>query len=420
MNHISGNRPSLSNLPSDCIGQVVNQLEAISTARKPLCRSLLRWSQTSKAMQAQLADWTHQHAKPADHVAEAFEKAFRSEAPVTRTLLTAKRFAMHLTADLMADAAFFKANDGSVLFSAPKLALILVALAHKKNKFPVGAVETFLQKLERQLVPKQGDKYVLTGAHINKLEEVTRSIFKVCGLSLKNSSHQDACADECINTLLMLPQSMKSIAMESAFKGIGIWDSEKFERLFVESMDRFVPSEWNDSFMGSPLGAATLNACDRALEAFGDRSEKLVVAYSKLMGGFIAGLPVGQRDFRTLCNRPPICNGLFVDESGGSHYDSEESNEGLLPVQREFKQMLDRIFWLLKIGRVNESCEQAFIRDFVDNGLLTMNEFVALMEQFSQDEHPVCSFKELAQLLDSQQNSSEKSGKRSQRKCVIL
>ncbi len=171
--------------------------------------------------------------------------------------------------------------------------------------------------------------------------------------------------------------------------------------------------------MGSALGAATLNGCDRALEAFGDRSEKFVVAYSKLMGGFIEGLPVGQRDFRTLCDRPPVCDGLFVDESGGSHFDSDESNESLLPVQREFKHMLDRIFWLLKVGRVGESCRQAFIRDFVGNGLLTINEFNVLMDHFSREDRHICSFKELARLLDSQENSSEKSGKRSKVKCVI-
>lgn len=419
MNVIAANRPSLLDLPSDCIGQVVQQLAAISTPRRPVFRSLLRWSQTSKAMQVQLADWTRQYAKPADHVAQAFEKAFRSEAPVYRTLLTAKRFAMHLTAELMADAAFFKTNDGSVLFSAPKLALILVALANKKNKFPKSAVGAFLEKLETQLVPKQGNKYDLTGGHINKLEELTHSIFKVCGLSQKNSAQDNAYSDQCIDVLLMLPQSMKSIAMESAFKGVGIWNNEKFERLFVDSMDQLVPSEWSDSFMGSALGAATLNACDRTLQVFGDRSEKFVVAYSKLMGDFIAGLPAGQRDFRTLCNRPPVCDGLFVDESGGAYCDSGESEEGLLPLQREFKQMLDRIIFLFKLGRQSESCRQAFIRDFVDTGLLTINEFGVLMDQFSRDERTLGSFEDLASLLDKQDDPSVKPEKRSQRKCVI-
>lgn len=419
MNVVSANRPSLLDLPSDCIGQVVNQLAAISTPRRPLFRSLLRWSQTNKAMQEQLADWTRQYAKPAGHVAHAFENAFRSEAPVARTLRTAKRFAMHLTADLMADAAFFKANDGSVLFSARKLALFLVALAHKQHKFPKGAVEVFLERLETKLVPKQGYKYALKGAHINKLEEVTRSIFNVSGLSQKNSPLQNAYAYECINALLMLPQSMKSVAMLSAFKVPGIWDNEKFERLFVDSMDQFVPSQWSNSFMASALGEATLNACESALHEFGDRSEQFIIAYSRLLGGFIAGLPAGQKDFRTLCNRPPVCEGLFVDESGRSYCDSEESNEGLLPVQRELKQMLDRIVLLLKAGRVSERCQQAFIRDFFDTGLLERDEFDALMSQFSHDESHVCSFREFANLLDNKENSREKSAKRSQRKCVI-
>lgn len=419
MNTVSANRSSLSDLPADCIGQVVNQLAAISTPRRPLFRSLLRWSQTNKAMQAQLADWTRQYAKPADHVAQAFEKAFRSEAPVTRTLLTAKRFAMHLTADLIADAAFFRTNDGSVLFSAPKLALILVALAQKRKKFPEGAVESFLEKLETQLVPKQGNNYALTVAHLNKLEEVTRSIFKVCGLSLKNSSKKNACADECVDTLLMLPQPLKSVAMESAFKVVGLWDNTKFERLFVESMDQFIPSEWSDSFMGSPLGAATLDACECALHEFGGRSEKFVVAYSKLLGGFVAGLPVGQRDFRTLCRLPLGTHVLFTDESGASDDRSDDSDFGLLPVQRELKQMPDWIFSLLKLGRLVESGRQAFIRDFVGNALLTMSEFDVLMNELSRDEGSICSFKELATALACKEHQGETSAKRSQRKCVI-
>lgn len=419
MNTVSVNRPSLLDLPADCIGQVVDQLATVSTSRKPLFRSLLRWSQTNKAMQAQLADWTRQYARPADHVARAFENAFRSEAPVVRTLRTAKRFAMHLTADLMADAALSKTADSSLHFNARKLALFLVALAHKKHRFPKGAVDAFIERLETQLVPKQGERYALTGAHINKLQEITRSIYNVCGLSLKNSTQQNAYAGECINALLMLPQSMKSVAFESAFKVIGIWNNEKFDRLFVGSMHQFLLPQWNDSFMGSPLGEATLNACQLALSEFGDRSEKFLVACSKLLGGFIAGLPEGQRDFRTLCSMPPVCEGLFADESGRSFYDSDDSDEGLLPVQREFNQLLDRIVLLFKVGRLSESCQQAFIRDFVAIGLLTINEFDVLMYQFSRDERHICSFKELARLLDSQENSSEKSGKRSQRRCVI-
>lgn len=420
MNVISGSRPNLSDLPSDCIGQVVNQLAALSTPRKPLFRSLLRWSQTNKAMQAQLADWTRQYARPADHVAQAFENAFQSEAPVTRTLRTAKRFAMHLTADLMVDASSFRATDyGLVLFSAHKLALFLVAIAREKQTFPQGVVKAFLEKLETSLVPKQGDKYVVTGANIRMLEDLTRSLFKVCGLSLRNSAVQNAYAGECITALLMLPQSMKSVAMESAFKMIGIWDNEKFDRLFVEAMDQFVPPKWDDSFMGSALGEATLNACDYALLEFGDRSEKFLTAYSNLLGGFIARLPAGQRDFRTLCSALPVCDGLFADESGGSFYDSDDSEEGLLPAQRKLLELLDRVTLLFKIGRLSESGRQAFIRDFVDAGLLTINEFDVLMDQFSREGRQICSFKELGRFLDSQENASEKAVKRSKRKCVI-
>ncbi len=429
MNEISAQRPSLYDLPHDCIGAIANQLVTVSDQKRPLCRSLLRWSATSKDMQAQLADWTTLHANPGNHAVEAFKDIFCSEVPIRRLLPVAKAFAMHLTADQLSRIAFFQTNDGQRFFVPEHLALTLIALAHVRKDLPQGAAAGFHVELTQLLAPKVGGMYVLDQSHKNNLKSVVESIFASCGVISSANAPKTARVNACARTLFRLPQPMKAMAMEFVLSRPSILDSKEFKNLFLTILPDLLPDEWDNDFMGSMFGAAILNACDAALNRFGfsDRCEDFILACSRLFGRFISALPVEQRNVRILCEMLPECRGLYtgLDESysGRQDYDSDDSNEGLSGAQMSLKDMLGRIFDLLHKWRFSKLCNEAFIRDFVDTGFLSPEEFDLLTTEFVEDAHHVRSFFDFTDLLREQERHQEpvekKSGKRLTQKCVI-
>ncbi len=413
MNNISGNRTGLCNLPPNCMGTIVNQLAVISDIEQPMHRSLLRWAGASKDMQAQLAVWTHRHAQAADYVVQAFKDALWSDVPFRRTLRTAEVFAKHLTADLLSEVIFLKADPGQVSFAGPDLALTLIALAHIREKLPQDTAVAFFQEVESHLFPEGTGRHAMTADSIDCLKAVARSIFSACGLINPKYQHKNARLSECFNTLLMLPQCMKSVAMHAALNSPAMLGNTAFEQRFVELLDQLVPRHWDPDFMQSDLGAMTLDACEEALQLWHSRPEKFLVAYSRLLGGFIAAMPVGHRHFRRICNESfiechePICPALV----------SNDPAENLLIDHKSAKEILRKILYLLNVGHASTSCRQAFLADFVDGGLLVKEEFDALMDLFSRGGH-VRSFSELAAMLEDL-GRNDKAGNRSRRKCVI-
>ncbi len=422
MNNISDIRPLLRDMPPDCLGTIVDQLAGVSDRRQPLFRSLLRWSQTSKEMQKQLSYWTDQHARPADHIPSAFHDAFYAETTLPEILGRAERCAIHLTPQLIFDIGFLDAGSGDMVWNGEHVALTLMALAHVNDRLEAGTVATFLQRWEEGWLNKERGRPI-TSAEIDGLALLASSIFKVAGLLPSRYAPKNPALENCLETLLMLPQSMKSVALHFALADKKISKNEKFERLLVASIHQLVPKKWDKGFMGSLFGKATLDACDIALSRFGARSKKFLNSCSRLFGTFIAGLPARQRDFRTLSCTLPVLNGLFwsgdESESVRQGYESDDSIDGLTPAQISTKEMLERIFNLLQKGHASESCKNAFIRDFVNNGFMTEHEFARLIKEFSEGNLYVSSFSQFAAMLDDEKAVNRKPVKESKRKCVI-
>lgn len=381
---ISVNCPSLSDLPADCIGTIADQLALVSTPQQPYFRSLLRWSQTNKAMQVHLADWIKLHAKPADHVVEAFKDAFQSEDQILRTLRTGEAFAQHLTADHLCEVAF---PYGDELISEFDLSLTLIALAHLQGKINPRAAETFFQVLDNLLLGNESENFRVSEARADRLKSIISSIYVLCDLVFPES---DAFSNECINTYLMLPQYLKSAALLSATRRISGRANESFKKLFIESIDQFLPTCWNESFMLGRLGAMTLEACELFFREFGADSPKFLIAYSNLLGDFVARLPVERRNFRTLCEE------VLLGDSGQRHNESDHIS---------MREILHDIFMLLRSGSHSESYRQVLIADFVARGLLTKEEFEALIDHHIQGGQDLHNFFDLARLLDSMEKT---------------
>lgn len=408
---------NLIDLPQDCIGRIVQKLEQVSDDKQPLCRTLLHWAQASKDSTGQLAFWTHQHAKPADYAKLFFDQAFASKPPITLTFRRASSYARHLSKDVLVDITFTKVGTKLLALESKRLALALAALTKAKDQLPEGAADAFFQQVESYLFTKDDDGYHVTNEQAEELRTVCRTIYKLCGLIPGKTGPKKAIAKECMDILLALPQSLKSCALHTAFAAPIVLHNKEFKELLLSSAHKMTPAAWDDAFMSSLLGTVTLNACDGFIRSYRAESEDFIAAYAALLGDWIATLPSGERDFKTLCD------GLYDQRDVYNRYsDSEGSDDdGRSPEQKLMKEMLGKIFYLLYVGQVSKSCKQAFLDSFVRNGLMTAEELDFLMSEFAKGSG-IYNFHDLANELkgdDRSESEAKAPSRKSKQQCVI-
>lgn len=405
---------NLINLPQDCIGRIVQKLEQVSDDKQPLCRSLLYWAQTSKDSTGQLAVWTKHFADPVAHGRDALCSAFESVPPMLNTLRKSKAFAPHISTEMLDDVAFlkFEFDENKVAIQPRRLALALITVAHAGDRLTPGVAESFLVKVETMLC--LGKQQTINDQYLATAKSVIQSVYEVCGLISKNHAEMAAYPSECVQTLQILPQSFKSLALYTIITSPAVLKNDTFEALLSSVVHQFVPIAWDQTFMEGVLGEATLAACGAVLRKVRLCSPEFIVAYAGLLGAFIEQMPREERDFRI------FCNAVNSAQSSNPNYSSADSDdERGNGEQKLAKKILDDVFNLLVRGHDSELCKQSFVVNFVQKGFMTAKELGYLMAELSAHSTHINSFFDVADRIKGSTVVKGKKAKGPGGTCVI-